>query len=282
MSSSIHLANAKGRDATVGMVAVKAAPAPKLGLPNEKMYFRRYLAATEKITHQALVKQFGEDYSQKLIESDPEVDIEAIGMQVEQTQTVYLDSAGDLMYVEPNFIDVFFNPDGSEKERRNPVDTVMNVNVEVPVRFSGRLVPIKDAVRKFGFRRKLQLRHVDGLTFDFLYEIAKELQPKVIEMFKLAAEEEMEWADYLFKDGYMLGLNSDILKKYMMFLTNSRLKAIGFDPIFEKTNNPINWINAWTNSESLQVAPQESEIESYNKAAVNNDLGDSDFGDFNF
>ena len=55
-----------------------------------------------------------------------------------------------------------------------------------------------------------------------------------------------------------------------------------FDPIFEKTNNPINWINAWTNSESLQVAPQESEIESYNKAAVNNDLGDSDFGDFNF
>lgn len=178
MSSSIHLANAKGRDATVGMVAVKAAPAPKLGLPNEKMYFRRYLAATEKITHQALVKQFGEDYSQKLIESDPEVDIEAIGMQVEQTQTVYLDSAGDLMYVEPNFIDVFFNPDGSEKERRNPVDTVMNVNVEVPVRFSGRLVPIKDAVRKFGFRRKLQLRHVDGLTFDFLYEIAKELESK--------------------------------------------------------------------------------------------------------
>jgi ribonucleoside-diphosphate reductase beta chain len=101
-------------------------------------------------------------------------------------------------------------------------------------------------------------------------------------MFKLAAEEEMEWADYLFKDGSMLGLNSDILKKYMMFLTNSRLKAIGIDPIFEKTNNPINWINAWTNSESLQVAPQESEIESYNKAAVNNDLGDSDFGDFDF
>ena len=60
------------------------------------------------------------------------------------------------------------------------------------------------------------------------------------------------------------------------------MKAIGLDPIFEKVNNPINWINAWTNSESVQVAPQESEIESYNKSAVNNDLADSDFGDFDF
>ena len=139
----------------------------------------------------------------------------------------------------------------------------------------------KDENLHLGFTQKI-LRDLSINKEEGFYEIAKELQPKVIEMFKLAAEEEMEWADYLFKDGSMLGLNSDILKKYMMFLTNSRLKAIGFDPIFEKTNNPINWINAWTNSESLQVAPQESEIESYNKAAVNNDLGDSDFGDFNF
>jgi hypothetical protein len=178
MSSTIHLANAKGRDATIGLVSIKAAPGPKLGLPGEKLYFRRFLAATEKVTHEALVKEFGEDYSKNLIDSDPEIDIESIGMQIEQTQTVYIDGAGELMYVDPNFIEVVFNPDGTEKERRDPVDTVMNVDVETPVRFSGRLVSIQDAVRKFGFRRKLQLRHVDGLTFDFLYEIAKELESK--------------------------------------------------------------------------------------------------------
>ena len=178
MSSTIHLANAKGRDATIGLVSIKAAPGPKLGLPGEKLYFRRFLAATEKVTHEALVKEFGEDYSKNLIDSDPEIDIESIGMQIEQTQTVYIDGAGALMYVDPNFIEVVFNPDGTEKERRDPVDTVMNVDVETPVRFSGRLVSIQDAVRKFGFRRKLQLRHVDGLTFDFLYEIAKELESK--------------------------------------------------------------------------------------------------------
>ncbi len=179
MSSSIHLANAKGRDATVGLASIKAAAGPKLGLPGEKIYFRRYLSATEGTAHQTLAKEFGDDYSQKLIEFDPEVGIEAIGMQIDQTQTVYLDGSGNLMYVDPNFIEVVLNADGSEKERRDPVNTVMNVNVETPVRFSGRLVPIKDAVRKFGFSRKLQLRHVDGLTFDFLYEIAKDLESKV-------------------------------------------------------------------------------------------------------
>lgn len=178
MSSTIHLANAKGRDATIGLVSIKAAPGPKLGLLGEKLYFRRFLAATEKVTHEALVKELGEDYSKNLIDSDPEIDIESIGMQIEQTQTVYLDEAGELMYVDPNFIEVVFNSDGTEKERHAPVDTVMNVDVETPVRFSGRLVSIQDAVRKFGFRRKLQLRHVDGLTFDFLYEIAKELESK--------------------------------------------------------------------------------------------------------
>ncbi len=139
----------------------------------------------------------------------------------------------------------------------------------------------KDENLHLGFTQKI-LRDLSTNPDEGFVEIAKELQPKVIEMFKLAAEEEMQWADYLFKDGSMLGLNADILKKYMMFLTNSRMKAISLDPIFDKTNNPINWINAWTNSESLQVAPQESEIETYNKGAVNNDLNDSDFGDFVF
>ena len=139
----------------------------------------------------------------------------------------------------------------------------------------------KDENLHLGFTQKI-LRDLSTNPDEGFMEIAKELQPKVIEMFRLAAEEEMQWADYLFKDGSMLGLNADILKKYMMFLTNSRMKAISLEPIFEKTNNPINWINAWTNSESLQVAPQESEIETYNKGAVNNDLNDSDFGDFVF
>ena len=82
-------------------------------------------------------------------------------------------------------------------------------------------------------------------------------------MYADAAEEEMEWARYLFKDGTMIGLNSEILIQYMKWLTNNRLKSIRLNPLFEKVANPINWITNWTESKSIQEAPQETEKESY-------------------
>jgi ribonucleoside-diphosphate reductase beta chain len=93
--------------------------------------------------------------------------------------------------------------------------------------------------------------------------IVKECEPIVIQMYKDAANEEMEWAKYLFKDGAMIGLNSEILIQYMKWLTNNRLKAIRLNPIFDKAVNPINWITNWTESKSIQEAPQETEKESY-------------------
>ncbi len=108
-------------------------------------------------------------------------------------------------------------------------------------------------------------------------EIIKECEPIVIQMFKDAAKEEMDWADYLFKDGSMLGLNSDILKQYMKWLVNNRMRSIGLNPIFEKVENPILWIKNWTNSKDVQVGPQETEIESYLIGSLNNDLENLDF-----
>jgi len=93
--------------------------------------------------------------------------------------------------------------------------------------------------------------------------IVKECEPLVIKMYKDAANEEMEWAKYLFKDGAMIGLNAEILVQYMKWLTNNRLKAIRLNPIFDKAVNPINWITNWTESKSIQEAPQETEKESY-------------------
>jgi ribonucleoside-diphosphate reductase beta chain len=93
--------------------------------------------------------------------------------------------------------------------------------------------------------------------------IVKECEQIVIDMYRDAASEEMEWAKYLFKDGTMIGLNSEILTQYMKWLTNNRLKAIRVEPIFEKITNPINWITNWTESKSIQEAPQETEKETY-------------------
>ena len=101
-------------------------------------------------------------------------------------------------------------------------------------------------------------------------------------MYRDAAQEEIEWANYLFKDGSMLGLNAEILTQYMKWLTNNRMKMIKLEPIFDKAINPISWISKWTESKSVQVAPQEVEISSYVSGALKQDTNDVNFDDFNF
>ena len=111
-------------------------------------------------------------------------------------------------------------------------------------------------------------------------QIAEECRGDMVEIFREAAEQEKEWAEYLFKDGSMIGLNKDILCQYVEYITNQRIGALGFDPIFETKNNPLPWINAWLNSDNVQVAPQEAEISSYLVGAIDSEVDTSDFGDF--
>lgn len=108
---------------------------------------------------------------------------------------------------------------------------------------------------------------------------AKQHQDDVIEMFDRAAQEEKEWASYLFKDGSIIGLNETVLHQYIDWLCMSRRKAIGL-PYESVGKNPIaGWTEHWMSSESVQVAPQEHEITSYKIGANTNDLDDLDLGD---
>jgi ribonucleotide reductase beta subunit family protein with ferritin-like domain len=110
-------------------------------------------------------------------------------------------------------------------------------------------------------------------------KVAKDCESKACEMFESAAQEEKEWASYLFKDGSIIGLNETVLHNYVDWLCHSRRKAIGL-PYENGFKNPIaGWTDPWMNSESVQVAPQEHEITSYKIGASKNDLEDLDFGD---
>ncbi len=113
-------------------------------------------------------------------------------------------------------------------------------------------------------------------------EIVADCKNDVIQMYKDAAEEEMEWAKYLFKDGAMIGLNADILIQYMKYLTNNRMKMIRLDPIFEKAQNPISWIGNWIGGNTVQEAPQEEEIISYTVGAFKQDIEDQNYDEFDF
>lgn len=120
----------------------------------------------------------------------------------------------------------------------------------------------RDENLHMGFTTQI-LKYLADDPSEGFQHIVKECEPIVIQMYKDAASEEMEWAKYLFKDGAMIGLNAEILIQYMKWLTNNRLKAIRLNPIFDKAVNPINWITNWTESKSIQEAPQETEKESY-------------------
>ena len=95
--------------------------------------------------------------------------------------------------------------------------------------------------------------------------------------FRDACEQEKEWANYLFKDGSMIGLNTEILCQYIEYLTDMRIKAIGLSPIYNAKTNPLPWITAWTNSDNMQVAPQEVQLTSYLTGALDSGVNTSDF-----
>jgi len=82
------------------------------------------------------------------------------------------------LYCAPEILEVIYGPDGKEIERRVPVEVAPNVNEELPIKWTGKLIPRNDLIRKFAIKRTLQLRHVDGVTFDFLFAIAEELDEK--------------------------------------------------------------------------------------------------------
>lgn len=143
-----------------------------------------------------------------------------------------------------------------------------------------KLIARDEALHLTGTQHILNLMRI-GRDDPEMVEIAKECYEESIEIFRKAAEQEKEWAGYLFKDGSMIGLNKDILCQYIEYITNLRMEAVGLPVAFPNSkSNPIPWINTWLSSDNVQVAPQETEISSYLVGQIDSDLSDSDFDDF--
>ncbi|WP_461538009.1 class Ia ribonucleoside-diphosphate reductase subunit beta [Spongorhabdus nitratireducens] len=142
-----------------------------------------------------------------------------------------------------------------------------------------KLIARDEALHLTGTQHMLQLM-AEGKDDPEMAEIARELKPEAEAIFIAAAEQEKEWAEYLFKDGSMIGLNKDILSQYVEYITNQRMQAIGFDMPFKIRQNPLPWMNSWLVSDNVQVAPQEVEISSYLVSQIDSDVDTGDFSDF--
>lgn len=111
-------------------------------------------------------------------------------------------------------------------------------------------------------------------------EISLQLRDEGLQIFLDVVEQEKEWAQYLFKDGSMIGLNAEILNQYIEYICNQRLAAIGYSAPFDIKSNPLPWMNSYLVSDNVQVAPQESEISSYLVGQVDSSVSSDDFDGF--
>ena len=113
-------------------------------------------------------------------------------------------------------------------------------------------------------------------------KISQEEEQWVYRTFEKAVNQEKHWAEYLFKDGSMIGLNDKLLQQYVEWTANRRMKAIGLQPLYDISakNNPLPWTSHWLNSREVQIAPQQSQITSYLVGGIKSDVKPNTFSGF--
>lgn len=175
---NINITDSRKRDAVV--------KAENTGVQEEVRYVdadgivastRKVLKATVAHDFETLNRQFGDDPEKlgyALIEGDPEVDMERCGVYLWGVSKVYVTSNDGIVYrIEQ--MEKVLDPNGEVKETRSRKRAEANVDVEIPLTWTGRKVKKSNAIRRFVFSSKLQVVHVNGLTYDFLHGMAKEL-----------------------------------------------------------------------------------------------------------
>lgn len=108
-------------------------------------------------------------------------------------------------------------------------------------------------------------------------QIIIDCEKTVYDMYDDAVNQEKDWAQYLFKDGSMIGLNAELLSNYVEYIANKRMKSLGLKSRYTQTSNPLSWITKYLSSKEQQMAPQETENSSYLVGSVDNKISDDAF-----
>jgi len=174
----IHLSNKKNRNAQVGYKGfVPKKQVLYVDSKNAPTTTRKYIKHTLAESYENLLKNHDDDpnqVAQAIVDGDPELNLEILGRFMTQSPRVYLNEEQEIVF-QISKQEFVYNPQGEQIEAREPRYLEANINLEKPLMWSGKTFPIKDIYNQFVFTRKYQLMHTDGLTFDMLFDIAKEL-----------------------------------------------------------------------------------------------------------
>ncbi len=174
----LNLSNSAGRDAVINLSSVQeplrvrwldANGRPAASVRLIKSTFEHDLPALRD-SGKSL-----QEISEALIAADPEIDFESVGSFLQNTARVLIDRQGQLVHKSQAF-EIVRNPDGTIRDRRPKISPSPNVTPDSPLRWSGKMIKKTEAIRKFVFSKKVQLTHINGLTYDFLFAMAKDLE----------------------------------------------------------------------------------------------------------
>lgn len=231
MSRYLHIADSKNRDAEIIFSSKTRKPLIKMVTASGvDVHTLRVLKGTARNAYEGLLKTHKdpEAIAQAMLREDPEIDLQMTGRFIKGSTRVFIDQ--DLKPVTRiTKKEIVHAPDGSIKEERIPKVLLANIATELPLK-SGKLFPKKDMYNKLVFAKKYQLHHINGLTFDFLYDMAKELHEKDSLMMIGGGVKGNE--PLVFQDGgktyraYLEGRVKEQSYLLLMHLTNLELKAI--------------------------------------------------------
>jgi hypothetical protein len=177
---AINIANDKGRNAQVGFEPKRNKSDIAMVCQDGSRFENvRVLKSTLDTDPQLLVDKYEtiEQLACDIINGNPEVDSEKVGMLLSGVRRIYISESGHIVHRMLRE-EVRYGAGGEQMEVRPYEDTDSNINSDLPLRWTGKLIPKEKAVRMFVFSRKYQVKHINGLTYDFLYDMAKTLAEK--------------------------------------------------------------------------------------------------------
>ena len=188
----IKLANDKKRDAEITFRSLNPKPSISMVMESgEKVINKRVIKSTSQTSTQTLLAKYTDkpkegvdvkmhlatQLAEDLIASDPESDLELTGKYIEDVSRVYINEDEKPVFSVKK-IEKIFSPSAELKEEREPKYNDSNITGECIVNWTGKLMPKAKIYNKLVFHKKYQLKHINGLTYDFLFDMAKQLADK--------------------------------------------------------------------------------------------------------
>ncbi len=111
--------------------------------------------------------------SDRLKRDNPDVDIESAGKNLTRTTRIVVDKDLKPIYTYKEW-DIMTRPDGTRQERpHTPIHP--NADEAIPVRITDKLIDPIEIATKYVISRSYFLSHTDGVSYKFLFDIAKSL-----------------------------------------------------------------------------------------------------------